>query len=93
MSIMRSLSAAFFSCSLVLAVGTSHAAAEENQSLNYVVIFVDDLGYGDLGCHGNPVLKTPHLDRLYHQSVRLADYHVAPTCSPTRAARLVPTRQ
>ena len=51
-----------------------------------VLIITDDQGYGDLSCHGNPVLKTPNLDRLYDESVRLIDYHVAPTCSPTRAA-------
>ncbi len=55
---------------------------------NVVIVITDDQGYGDLACHGNPVLKTPHLDRLYAESVRLADYHVAPTCSPTRAALL-----
>ena len=48
----------------------------------------DDQGYGDLSCHGNPVLKTPNIDQLYAESIRLADYHVAPTCSPTRAALL-----
>jgi len=53
---------------------------------NVVLIITDDQGYGDLSCHGNPVLKTPNLDRLYGESVRLADYHVAPTCSPTRSA-------
>lgn len=53
---------------------------------NIVLIVSDDQGYGDLGCHGNPVLKTPALDRLYEDSVRLTDFHVAPTCSPTRAA-------
>ena len=46
----------------------------------------DDQGYGDLGFHGNPVLKTPNLDQLAGESVRLTDYHVAPTCSPTRSA-------
>lgn len=45
----------------------------------------DDQGYGDLACHGNPVIQTPHLDELYRQSVRLTNFHVAPTCSPTRA--------
>ncbi len=53
---------------------------------NVILIITDDQGYGDLGCHGNPVLKTPHIDALYRQSVRLVDYHVAPTCSPSRAA-------
>jgi len=53
---------------------------------NVVLIITDDQGYGDMACHGNPVLKTPHLDRLSNQSVRLTNFHVDPTCSPTRAA-------
>ena len=53
---------------------------------NAILILTDDQGYGDLSCTGNPVLKTPHLDLLYDQSVRLTDYHVDPMCSPTRAA-------
>jgi len=55
---------------------------------NVVFIITDDQGYGDLSCHGNPILKTPNLDALHDDSVRLLDYHVAPTCSPTRAALL-----
>ena len=53
---------------------------------NVVLVITDDQGYGDLSCHGNPILKTPHLDKLHSESVWLSDYHVAPTCSPTRAA-------
>ena len=53
---------------------------------NVVLIITDDQGYGDFSCHGNPVLKTPHLDRLSRQSVRLTNFHVDPTCSPTRVA-------
>jgi len=53
---------------------------------NVVFVITDDQGYGDLACHGNPVLKTPELDRLHAESIRLTDYHVSPTCSPTRAA-------
>ena len=55
---------------------------------NVVLVMTDDQGYGDLSCHGNPVLKTPNIDKLYGESVRLKDYHVAPTCSPTRSALL-----
>jgi len=55
---------------------------------NVVIVITDDQGYGDLSCHGNPVLKTPEIDKLYADSVRLKDYHVAPTCSPTRSAFL-----
>jgi arylsulfatase A-like enzyme len=53
---------------------------------NVVLVITDDQGYGDLGCHGNPVIQTPNLDRLHAQSVRLTDFHVDPTCSPTRSA-------
>ena len=53
---------------------------------NVVLVITDDQGYGDLGCHGNPVIQTPNLDRLYSQSIRLTDFHVDPTCSPTRSA-------
>lgn len=55
---------------------------------NVVIVITDDQGYGDLSCHGNPILKTPQIDELYAESVRLKDYHVAPTCSPTRCAFL-----
>jgi arylsulfatase A-like enzyme len=53
---------------------------------NVVLIMTDDQGYGDLSCHGNPVLKTPNLDQLCRESVRLTDFHVSPFCTPTRAA-------
>ena len=53
---------------------------------NVIVVMTDDQGYGDLGCHGNPILKTPNLDRLYTESVRFTDFHVSPFCTPTRAA-------
>lgn len=55
---------------------------------NIVVVLTDDQGYGDLGCHGNPILKTPNIDRFYRESVRFTDFNVSPTCAPTRAALL-----
>lgn len=61
---------------------------QASEKPNVVIVMTDDQGYGDLSCHGNPVLKTPHIDQLHAESVRLLDYHVAPTCSPTRAAFL-----
>jgi arylsulfatase A-like enzyme len=51
---------------------------------NVVFILTDDQGYGDLSCLGNPVIKTPAIDRLYSDSVRLSQFHVAPVCTPTR---------
>lgn len=48
----------------------------------------DDPGYGDISAHGNPVLKTPNLNRLHAEGVRYNGFHVIPTCSPTRSALL-----
>jgi len=53
---------------------------------NVVFVITDDQGYGDLSCHGNEVIETPELDKLHAESVRLTDYHVSPTCAPTRGA-------
>ena len=58
----------------------------EGSRPNIVFVLTDDQGMGDLSCMGNKVLRTPHIDRLYQQSTRLTDYHVSPTCAPTRAA-------
>jgi arylsulfatase len=55
---------------------------------NVIVVLTDDQGYGDLSCHGNPVLKTPHLDRLHAESIRLTDFHASPMCTPTRGQLL-----
>jgi len=53
---------------------------------NIVLVMTDDQGMGDLSCMGNPILKTPNLDRFYEQSTRFTDFQVSPTCAPTRAA-------
>ncbi|MGK7393616.1 MAG: arylsulfatase [Candidatus Cyclobacteriaceae bacterium M3_2C_046] len=55
---------------------------------NVILILTDDQGYGDIGAHGNPWIQTPHLDRLYSQSVRFTDFHVGTTCAPTRSGLL-----
>jgi arylsulfatase A-like enzyme len=75
---------------LVTAVGLA-CASEENtgsKSPNVIIVITDDQGYGDLSCHGNPVLQTPAMDKLHEQSVRLTNFHVDPTCAPTRGALL-----
>ena len=53
---------------------------------NIILIMTDDQGYGDLACHGNPIIQTPNIDRLHGEAVRFTDFHVSPTCSPTRSA-------
>ena len=57
----------------------------QQQHPNVVFVITDDQGYGDLACHGNPIINTPHLDQLHSQSTRLTNLHVGPTCAPTRA--------
>jgi arylsulfatase A-like enzyme len=53
---------------------------------NIIFILTDDQGYGDVGRHGHPLLKTPHLDAMHDESVRFENFYVSPSCSPTRAA-------
>ncbi|MEM7381482.1 MAG: sulfatase-like hydrolase/transferase, partial [Bacteroidota bacterium] len=58
----------------------------KQQRPNVILVMTDDQGIGDIGCHGNPWIKTPNLDQFYEQSVRLTNFHVSPMCTPTRAA-------
>ena len=52
---------------------------------NFVVILCDDLGYGDISCYGNKIIKTPNIDRLASQGIRFTDYYSpSPVCSPSR---------
>ena len=53
-----------------------------------LLIVTDDQGFGDVGFHGNPHLKTPHLDQFAADSIELARFYVSPVCSPTRASLL-----
>ena len=56
---------------------------------NILIVTIDNLGYADLGCFGNPLVKTPHIEALARQGVRCtAFYSASPTCSPSRAALL-----
>ncbi|OGV37754.1 MAG: hypothetical protein A2X48_09855 [Lentisphaerae bacterium GWF2_49_21] len=61
-------------------------SAIKGRKPNIIFILTDDQGYGDLSCHGNPLLKTPNIDKLYSESVRFTDFQVSPLCSPTRCA-------
>ena len=79
---------AFFSL-FALLLAPSDAIAQQSlagKRPNIIFILADDTGYGDASCTGNPILKTPNIDRLYKEGVRFSDFHVSPTCSPTRCA-------
>jgi predicted alpha-1,2-mannosidase len=68
--------------------GKSIAHELTSKTPNIIFILTDDQGYGDLSANGNPVLKTKNLDRFHAESLRFTDFHVSPTCSPTRSALL-----
>ena len=53
---------------------------------NIILVMTDDQGMGDLSCMGNKIVKTPNIDQFFRQSTRFTDFHVNPTCAPTRSA-------
>jgi arylsulfatase A len=76
-------------CLAVLALFCDQSLAAETNRPNIVLIFVDDMGYGDLGCFGSKTIRTPHLDRLAEQGRKFTSFMVAsPVCTPSRAALL-----
>ena len=63
--------------------------AEPELKINFIVIFCDDLGYGDLGCYGSARNRTPNIDRLAQEGMRFTDfYSSSPVCTPSRASLL-----
>ncbi len=73
--------------SALLATARSAAAAEEVRPPNLVVIFCDNLGYGDIGCFGSKRNRTPHLDKMAEQGLRLTSFYAASgVCTPSRAS-------
>ena len=71
-----------------LLVGSSLASAAESAKPNILFILTDDQGWPTLGCYGNKLVPTPHLDRLAADGARFTDAYVMPQCTPTRAALL-----
>ncbi|GIW98194.1 MAG: arylsulfatase [Pirellulaceae bacterium] len=66
-----------------------HGPVSAGQRPNFVVIFCDDLGYGDLRCYGHPSIATPRLDRMAQEGMRWVQFYAAaPVCTPSRAALL-----
>jgi len=67
-----------------MSLGALPACAGEKARPNVIILMTDDQGYGDFSCHGNPVLKTPNMDRLWARSIRFTSFHSAPMCTPSR---------
>ena len=73
----------------VFFVASNHVLSVEPSGPNVILIMADDLGYQDLGCYGHPAIRTPHLDQLAAQGVRMTDFHSGATvCTPSRMALL-----
>lgn len=76
-------------CLLSLLLCVRAIGAAPPPKANVIVIFADDLGYGDLGCYGSPTIRTPHLDRMAAEGLRFTDFYSASeVCTPSRAALL-----
>ena len=86
MNLRRMAAVILWYCGLLVAI-TSSVSAEDPP--NFVVIFADDLGYGDLECYGHSEFKTPNLNRMAEQGARLTQFHVpVPYCAPSRGTLL-----
>jgi arylsulfatase A-like enzyme len=78
-----------FAAFIAQQIDTQPVSAELSGRPNFVIIMADDMGYGDIGCFGNERIKTPHLDRLAANGMKLTDFHSSgAVCSPTRAGLL-----
>ncbi|WP_158971187.1 arylsulfatase [Paraglaciecola sp. L3A3] len=81
-------------CSILVLSVTGNLYANEQMAQplasltkpNIVFVITDDQGYGDMANRGNPIIKTPQLDRIHDESVRFTNYHVSTTCAPSRAS-------
>ena len=72
---------------LLLVTLANSALAEQNTKPNIIFIFIDDMGWGDVGCYGNDFIDTPNIDQLAKGGMRFTDFYAAgAVCSPTRCA-------
>lgn len=76
-----------FSVLVVIILIAANACSQEKP--NFVIIFADDMGYGDAGCYGHPTIRTPHMDRMASEGMRMTQFYSAsPVCSPSRGSLL-----
>ena len=71
---------------LVFAFGLFAALAKASSPPNFVIIFADDMGYGDAGCFGSKDILTPRIDRMAKEGMRFTSFYAQPICGPSRAA-------
>ncbi len=75
-------------CLFLVADALAFQGREENIGQpNFIIIYTDDLGYNDVGCFGSKLIKTPHLDRMASEGIKLTSFYVgAPLCGPSRVS-------
>ena len=88
---LKNMSLAALGCSLA-PIGYSQvarsAASSAKTKPNFVIIFTDDQGYGDLGCYGSETIRSSRLDQLAQEGTRFTDFYAQPVCGPSRSALL-----
>ena len=73
----------------VLAFSGAAVATQAAERPNVIIVFIDDFGYGDLGCYGSTKHRTPHIDQMAKEGIRLTDFYVGSSVStPSRSALL-----
>ncbi|TWT73608.1 Arylsulfatase precursor [Posidoniimonas polymericola] len=83
---MKSLGVVLLGAAAVVSCCGRVGCSAEPRRPNIIVLITDDQGWGDLSCHGNPVLETPHLDAMASRGATFSRFYVSPVCSPTRAS-------
>lgn len=82
---MQCMALLFFAASTLIVSGQNKSGSTPN----FIIIFADDLGYGDLGAYGHPTIRTPHLDRMAREGQKWTNFYAAASvCTPSRAALL-----
>lgn len=83
---MKYTKALLFTVLIILSCKTKKDVEQKTvKKPNVILVITDDQGYGDVGALGNKVIKTPNIDNFYKESYHLTDFHVGPTCAPTRS--------
>ena len=73
----------------ILVIFSCESPQKEVKPTNIIIVFADDMGYGDLSCYGHPNIQTPHLDKMAEEGIRFTSFYAAASvCTPSRAALL-----